>query len=398
MITIDAILAKNLLLSKPQQNLLCTLFQTILTIPGRINFLSLSRYSSLSERTFRRWFSRGIELLALNIELLHSSLKKINQHQLIIAIDSVILEKSGKHTYGLGKLWSSTAKSVIKGIEFHCISLVDITVSTAFHLTAKQIINKEEQTKIGAYLHQLDMVKETLLAHTNYMVADGFYAKKSFIDGITEMGFVLMSKLRWDADLRYLYKGAQRKGRGRKRKYQGKVDVKIKKGFHDVGIEQNYKIYEGVFYAIRFKRNIKVVKLEENQTGDITLLFATDVKLPAKTITQYYHYRFQIEFLFRDARQHTGLHHCQSIKEKSLETHVNASLTALNLAKLELLIENNFNPELPISIHDYKQRQHNAYIADFIFSNLAIDRTSKKIKTLTGKVLNIGCINYSKAA
>jgi hypothetical protein len=77
---------------------------------------------------------------------------------------------------------------------------------------------------------------------------------------------------------------------------------------------------------------------------------------------------------------------------------VNASLTALNIAKLELLFENNFDPELPISIHDYKQRQINAFVADFIFSNLAIDRTSKKIKNLTEKVLNIGCVSHSKAA
>lgn len=268
------------------------MFQTILTIPGRINFLSLSQYSSLSERTFRRWFSRGIELLTLNIELLLSTLKKINQREWIIAIDSVILEKSGKATYGLCRLWSSTVKSLINGIEFHCISLVDITAQTAFHLTAKQIISNDEQTKIEAYLHQLDTVKENLLAHTIYMVADGFYAKKSFIDGVTEMGFVLISKLRCDADLRYIYKGVQRKGRGRKRKYEGKVNPENRKGFNYIGMEANYKIYEGVFYGIRFKRNIKVVKLEENETGVITLLFSTDLKVPAKTIAKYYHYRF----------------------------------------------------------------------------------------------------------
>jgi hypothetical protein len=398
MITIDAILAKKLLLSKPQQKFLYTLFQTMLTIPCRTNFLSLSRYSSLSEKTFRRWFSRGIELLPLNIELLHSSFKKINQRQWIIAIDSVILEKSGKKTYGLCKLWSSTAKSVIKGMEFHCISLINIAAQTAFPLTAKQIISKKDENKIAGYLKQLESVKENLLAHSIYIVADGFYAKKHFIDGVTEMKFELISKLRCDADLRYLYEGEQKKGRGRKRKYQGKVNPNKKKGFKYVDTQANYKIFEGLFYSVRFNRNIKVVKLEEKGSGDVTLLFATDLKLSARTITKYYRLRFQIEFVFRDARQHTGLNHCQSIKEKSLETHVNASLTALTIAKLDLLIKNNFDAALPISIHDYKQRQTNAFVAEFIFSNLAIDRTSKKIKALTEKVLNIGCISYSKAA
>lgn len=337
-------------------------------------------------------------MFSLNMELLCAALKKKNKRQCIIAVDSVMLEKSGKATYGLCKLWSSTAKKLIKGIEFHCIALVDITVQTAFHLTAKQIVSNDEQSKIEAYLHQLETVKQTLLAHTIYMVADGFYAKKRFIDGVTQMGFVLISKLRCDADLRYLYQGRQKSGRGRKRKYEGKVNLKKRKGFKYTGRQDNYAIYEGVFYSTRFKSNLKVVKLEETETGSVTLLFSTDIKLQAKTIVQYYHYRFQIEFLFRDARQHTGLNHCQSIKDKSLETHVNASLTALNIAKINLLTENNFDPALPISIHDYKQRKLNAYVADFIFSNLAIVRTSKKIKALTKKVLNIGCINYSKAA
>ena len=48
-----------------------------------------------------------------------------------------------------------------------------------------------------------------------------------------------------------------------------------------------------------------------------------------------YRLRFQIEFIFRDAKQFTGLSDCQARDAKKLDFHFNASFTALNLAKLD---------------------------------------------------------------
>jgi hypothetical protein len=45
--------------------------------------------------------------------------------------------------------------------------------------------------------------------------------------------------------------------------------------------------------------------------------------------------RFQIEFLYRDGKQHTGLNDYQARGQKKLYFHFNASLTAINLAKVE---------------------------------------------------------------
>ena len=50
---------------------------------------------------------------------------------------------------------------------------------------------------------------------------------------------------------------------------------------------------------------------------------------------QYYKARFQIEFIFRDAKQYTGLADCQSLLVERRYTHINASLSALSLLKLE---------------------------------------------------------------
>jgi hypothetical protein len=65
------------------------------------------------------------------------------------------------------------------------------------------------------------------------------------------------------------------------------------------------------------------------------VLFSTDLTLDALTLYRYYKARFHIAFLFRDAKQFTGLTDCQARSQAPLTFHFNASLSALTLAKLE---------------------------------------------------------------
>ena len=67
------------------------------------------------------------------------------------------------------------------------------------------------------------------------------------------------------------------------------------------------------------------------------ILFSTDETLDAWQVYRYYKARFQIEFLFRDAKQFTGLCDSQARDQARLDFHFNASLTTLNLAKSECL-------------------------------------------------------------
>ena len=52
------------------------------------------------------------------------------------------------------------------------------------------------------------------------------------------------------------------------------------------------------------------------------------------TLYRYYVARFQIEFL-RDSKQFAGLTHCQARDVNALTFHINASLTAVSLNKLQ---------------------------------------------------------------
>ena len=53
---------------------------------------------------------------------------------------------------------------------------------------------------------------------------------------------------------------------------------------------------------------------------------------------------------FRDAKQFTGLNHCQARGQKALYFHFNASMTALNLIKLQDRLQRTFNQRHVISI------------------------------------------------
>jgi hypothetical protein len=53
-------------------------------------------------------------------------------------------------------------------------------------------------------------------------------------------------------------------------------------------------------------------------------------------VAYYYHLRFQIELLFRDAKQFTGMTQCQARSQDKLDFHLNASLAAINVARLML--------------------------------------------------------------
>ena len=79
--------------------------------------------------------------------------------------------------------------------------------------------------------------------------------------------------------------------------------------------------------------NLVVVKTLKKGKWGHKLYFSTDLDLSGRTLLDYYRKRFQIEFIFRGAKQHAGLEHCQARSTEKLHFHWNASLTAVNLAK-----------------------------------------------------------------
>lgn len=100
------------------------------------------------------------------------------------------------------------------------------------------------------------------------------------------------------------------------------------------------------------------------------VLFSTDVEQDPTEIYKLYTLRFQIEFLFRDAKQFTGLADCPARDCVKLEFHFNASFTALHLVKVQALQPHQDGRPLRFSMASVKRRALNEHLLDRFICNL----------------------------
>jgi len=105
------------------------------------------------------------------------------------------------------------------------------------------------------------------------------------------------------------------------------------------------------------------------------LLFSTDIELDPIQLYKAYRARFQIEFIFRDAKQFTGLTECQARDAQKIDFHFNASLTALNIAKWEQYQQRDSREPFVFSMASYKRRKLNQHLLERFIHNLDLDET-----------------------
>jgi hypothetical protein len=359
--------------AKPQIKFLSELFNIMFCINGKYNFLNLSRYSSYCDRTFRRWYSKPFDFVQFNILLI----SQLCWSKLIAAIDTSVMLKSGKKTFGKGNFWSTSLNRAIKGIEISSIALIHLKTKQAFNISVRQTNGKksDDDSRVNQYIQQFnDVVHWLKKLNILYVVADGFYAKYSFVRTILQNQLHLISRLRNDANLRWPYQGPHLKRRGAKRKYESKVSFSQTDKFRKVTDYNGYLLFEALVYSVTFKRTIKIVMVRPiDKPNQYALLFSTSTLLPALYVVQYYETRFQIEFLFRDGKQHMGLSDCQSTQKERLDAHFNFSMSALNIAKLHILERNSFMPDTVISIDNYKRIKFNEHWLNRIICKLDLD-------------------------
>ena len=182
-----------------------------------------------------------------------------------MAFDPFYLPKSGKHTPHKGTFYSGCLGRATGGIEIGGLAVVDLTHNTAFNLEDIQTPSPKELKAKGLnlvnYYAQLIVDRSKQIREiSKYLAVDGYFAKLKYIHKIkNSTDLEIICKLGQDANLKYLYKGPKRKGRGRPKKHDGKVNTK--------NIDKR---------------------------------------------------RFQIEFLYRDVKQFIGLTHCQARSENKL--------------------------------------------------------------------------------
>ena len=145
--------------------------------------------------------------------------------------------------------------------------------------------------------------------------------------------------------------------------------------------EPHLTLYTQVVWSVSLKRAVRVVIVvnhKEKQKPRSVLLFATDLELSATTIFRYYKARFQIEFLFRDAKQFAGFSDCQARDQAALHFHFNASVTAVNVARLIAQAEQQSAAKFVFSMASLKQRFFNEHLLNLFIDKLALDQSAVK--------------------
>jgi len=350
-----------------------------LSIRGRINFLQLARYGNYKEQRYRQQFEKRFDFLAFNKELTLSQ----GSGRYAIAFDPSYVSKSGKETPGVGWYWSGCANRAKWGLEIGGLAAIDIDNHTAFHLEAVQTLNSDDQNLCDWYAGVISERIDTLKSISKYLVADAWFSKKSFADKVLSSGMHLVSRLRDDADLKYLCKKAPTGKKGRPRKYTGKINIDNfdKDYFTFISEDEESTIYAAEAYSKALKRNIMLVHVtysRANGKDARKLYFSTDISMDPNDVLLYYHSRFQIEFLYRDGKQHTGLNDSQARSENKLHFQFNASLTSINIAKAIHWLSIPKNERGAFSMADIKTMNHNILMLNRFFDVFGVSPYSAK--------------------
>ncbi len=351
---------------------------------------SLSRYTDQSLRSLFRFLSVAYDWVAINIHIFNHFCF-VPDCRYILAADETVEGKSRSKTFGISRFYSSTSGGTISGICFFGMSLICISSGTSHFLGAYQVCYtpadkvriaaaklKQQEGKARAAKGKkrqsgratgsknkpkvendtapfrvfkalffkvmdilLSVAKNIKLEH---MVLDSAYGTPDYAGLLKSKGLYIVSKLQDNGHLVFPYKGAQK---GKKKKcYGDKVDLRnlpdefINKVVVKEGYQKTYYKFEAYARNTFRTKLLTIVVIKNKRLSDgkisIAVLFSNDLSLDCETLVQYYSLRFQIEFDFRDAKQHFGLSDFKNYKEQNLTNFANLSFLLCLVSKIQL--------------------------------------------------------------
>ena len=333
-----------------------------LSLRGRYTYLNFERYGGKNELTYRNHHASGFAFRAFNRRLIEKYTGTRRMH----AFDPSYIPKSGKHTPGVGYFWSGCASKAKWGLELCGFATVDVDANTALHYFAAQTLPKEGQSLMGFY-------RALLRQH-------------------------LITRLRNDAVLHYAPPPKKAGQKGRPKKYGDRFSARNPDSgqLARIAEKEGQRIYAGLVDVKSLQRLVQAALVQElkadGQLKSVRIFICTDLEFSVHDILPYYKSRFQIEFLYRDAKQHTGLENSQSRHTKALEYHFNMSLTAVSVAKVVHHLSIDKSQRGPFSMADIKTQYFNERMIDSIFEVFANFPNLTKNHPALQQLYNLGKI------
>ena len=383
------------LLSKTDIRRMRHVTQAMLSMTGRITMLGVSRWAGKggSYRTIQRFFNTKIQWVKIFFLFFKRYLFNV-KFEYLLAGDESVVTKSGKTTYGLDRFYAGLLQKVVKSIAIFTLSIISVDERRSYPLQVMQVVRTAEEkakakkkkakkdkkkgkakkktlgrpkgsknrdkkhVKLTAELLRIqNMIKKQLhilqpLVQIRHIALDGHFGNNNALQMVLQCGLDIVSKLRSDSALYFLYDGPQ-KSKGRKRKYGSRVEYRnlyckylVSKKTED-GIQTS--IYQSKMLHKSFAQILNVVIITKTnlKTGNFAhvVLFSSDLELSYEKIIDYYSLRFQIEFNFRDAKQFWGLEDFMNVKELPLTNALNLSLFMVNLSQVLLRQFQRTNPK-----------------------------------------------------
>lgn len=192
--------------------------------------------------------------------------------------------------------------------------------------------------------------------------------------------------------MRYLSHGPKHPGRGRHKTYDGKTSFRDLSRLDRLDTaEDHIVLYHQVRNHVQRKRHLQVVMVVKTQRKRYAVLLSTDIALEPLRLSRAYKARFQMEFIFRDATQLTGLSDGQARSNAKLDFHFNASLSAAHIAKLEARQQQGDSEE-PLAMASLKRRAFNQHLLERIVEHLANGHSLEKSSPDYEALCNYGVI------
>ena len=156
--------------------------------------------------------------------------------------------------------------------------------------------------------------------------------------------------------------------------------------------------YAGEFWHKEFAEALKVViivKIDvKKQKLGHAILFSSDVELEWEKLVDYYALRFQIEFNFREAKQHFGLEDFMNTTEVGV---ANAANLAFMMVLLSAKLLKNSEEKL-VGINDLKTHYRGAKYAVLVLKKVLKNPEPILIKQIIEEVGRLGSIYRTQSA
>ena len=393
---------------KPQRAYLADLLPQLAGLPGRPTYRHLARFGDRCPHTHSRQASRPCDFAALNLAGLCAVVPYA--HELAWAGDSTFLPKSGRKLPGTGWRWHNGEGRVAWGQQAEVLSVVDLKEHCSYPVHGclqpasaprsrrRARRSRPPRAEVAAMLALLDgALAVEHRPDIDVFVGDGHYACEPMVKGLEARGLILVGKLRRDAALFVPWTGPPTGRPGRPRKYAGRFDrTRIGELPAVEPPDEDKRLYHAQLYYKPFKQLLRVVFVLDADEDPAavrkpTALFSTDPEMDPERMYRIYRDRFQIEFNFRDAKQHLGLAACQARTAARHHFHLNAVLAALAWTRLELRHAAQRALDR-FSMANVKLKNFLAMVLQRLFAAVGPDRTLRKCPEALQALLNLGQI------